>query len=443
MAAGMSRLSDGLILVGHYLAARRRAGLRDHTSLQKHQQGRWQKLRAHVLAKSPFYAALHPANHQDCPVMDKQSWMDAFDRINTVGLSLSEAFAVAERAETTRDFSPMWRGVSIGLSTGTSGARGVFLASHAERLQWAGTLLAKMLPQGLLTQARIGLLLRAGSNLYDTLSGGLRLKFQYFDLTRPFNDVLAELDRYHPTILVGPPSVLALAADATLAGRIRLKPARVIAAAEVLDDIDAARIRAAFNVPIEQIYQATEGFLAHTCVHGTLHLNEDVLIVEKAWIDRETRRFAPIVTDLYRQTQPVIRYRLNDVLVERATPCPCGSCFTVIERIEGREDDIVWLRSRTSAEQVPAFADVLSRAVLNAGAAIQDYRIEQRMPDVLHVGVSPAPTIEDADRIRMALSAGIDRLGASVPTIIMDGMIERGDERKYRRVRRLCEIVHA
>jgi putative adenylate-forming enzyme len=369
--------------------------------------------------------------------------MSAFDRINTIGLPLSEAFAIAERAESTRDFSPMWHGVSIGLSTGTSGARGVFLASHAERLQWAGTLLAKMLPRGLLTQARIGLLLRAGSNLYDTLSGGLRLKFQYFDLTRPFNEVLAELDRYQPTILVGPPSVLALAADAAVAGSIRLRPSRVIAAAEVLDDIDAARIRQAFGVPIEQIYQATEGFLAHTCSHGALHLNEDALIVEKAWLDQETRRFAPIVTDLYRRTQPVIRYRLNDVLVERATPCPCGSCFTAIERIEGREDDIVWLRSRTGDVHVPAFADVLSRALLNAGAIVDDYRIEQQAPDVLHVGLSPAPTFDDIERVRVALAASIDRLGGASPMIVIDDVVEHTDERKCRRVRRLCEIAHA
>ena len=439
----MSRLSDGMRLVGHYVAARRRAAMRDRYSVQMHQQRRWQSLQDHVLEKSPFYAALRPANHQDCPVLDKQSWMGEFDRINTVGLSLSEAFAVAERAEATRDFSPMWHGVSIGLSTGTSGARGVFLASHAERLQWAGTLLAKMLPQGLLTQARIGLLLRAGSNLYDTLSGGLRLKFQYFDLTQPFTEVLSALDRYRPTILVGPPSVLALVADATLAGNLHLEPVRVIGAAEVLDDIDAARIRQAFGVPIEQIYQATEGFLAHTCEHGTLHLNEDVLIVEKAWLDRETRRFVPIVTDLYRQTQPVIRYRLNDVLVERAVPCPCGSCFTAIERIEGREDDIVWLRSQDDSGWVPVFADVLSRALLNAGVAIEDYRIEQRAPDILHVGVSPVPTREDVERIHAALGASIGRLGARVPTIVIDGALEHGDERKCRRVRRLCEIAHA
>ena len=439
----MSRLSDGIALISHYVAARRRATMGDRSTVQAHQRRRWDRLHAYVLEKSPFYAEASPARHQDFPVLDKQVWMREFDRINTVGLSLSEAFSVAARAETTRDFSPMWRGVSIGLSTGTSGARGVFLASHAERLQWAGTLLAKMLPRGLLAKARIGLLLRAGSNLYDTLSGGARLKFQYFDLTRPFADVLAELDRYRPTILVGPPSVLALVAGATLAGKIGLKPERVIAAAEVLDDIDAARIREAFGVPIEQIYQATEGFLAHTCSQGTLHLNEDVLIFEKEWIDHATNRFVPIVTDLYRRTQPVIRYRLNDVLVERPTPCPCGSCFVAIERIEGREDDIVWLRDHAGGALVPAFADVLSRALLNAGVAVEDYRIEQHALDALHVGISPAPTIESAERIRSALGASIDRLGASVPSIDIDGAIERSDARKCRRVRRLCEIVHA
>ena len=403
----------------------------------------WRRLHACLLEKSPFYAALGPTDYEALPVLDKRAWMGAFDRINTVGLSLSEAVALAERAEATRDFSPTWRGISIGLSTGTSGARGVFLASHAERMQWAGTLLAKMLPRGLLTQARIGLLLRAGSNLYDTLSGGLRLKFQYFDLTRPFTEVLAELDGYQPTILVGPPSVLALAADAALAGSILLRPERVIAAAEVLDDIDAGRIRQAFGVQIEQIYQATEGFLAHTCAQGTLHLNEDVLIFEKAWLDEETRRFVPIVTDLYRRTQPVVRYRLNDVLVERATPCPCGSCFTAIERIEGREDDIVWLRSHAGDTLVPAFADVLSRALLNAGAPVEDYCIEQCALDALHIGVTPTPGIDDAQRIRKALAMAIERLAAIVPTIDIDDRIERGDERKRRRVRRLCEIAHA
>lgn len=326
------------------------------------------------------------------------------------------------------------------MSTGTSGARGVFLASRTERLRWAGTLLAKMLPDGIFAPARVALLLRAGSNLYDTLSGGARLRFRYFDLATPFDGVLAQLDAFKPTILVGPPSVLALVADAVRTGTIRLAPKRVIAAAEVLDPIDAERIAAIFGVPIEQIYQATEGFLGNTCSHGTIHLNEDCMIVERDWIDRATRRFAPIVTDLYRRTQPVIRYRLNDVLVERELPCPCGSPFIGIERIEGREDDIVWLDSARGTGITPIFPDVLSRTLLNAAPAANDYRIEQHGFDALRVAISPGLSEVQQHHVRQALADCVTRAGARVPQISFNDRIEHSTTQKCRRVRRLIDI---
>ncbi len=45
-----------------------------------------------------------------------------------------------------------------------------------------------------------------------------------------------------------------------------------------------------------------------------MHLNEPYLLIEREWLDREQTRFTPIVTDLWRRAQPVVRYRLNDVL---------------------------------------------------------------------------------------------------------------------------------
>ncbi|HEX7816518.1 F390 synthetase-related protein [Dyella sp.] len=434
----MSRLRDGLALLRHYVAARGRLHLRDRDALRAHQERRWRALATFVTGHSPFYASYAGQSLEVFPVMDKAAWMAAFNRINTVGLDLDDAWTIATRAEVSRDFRPDWHGIAIGLSTGTSGARGVFLASRHERLQWAAAMLARMLPDGLLARARIALLLRAGSNLYDTLDGGARLSFRYVDLTQPFADVLAQLAHWQPSVLVGPPSVLALVADAVRAGRLHLAPARVVAAAEVLDEIDERRMRETFGVRIEQIYQATEGFLGTTCVHGTLHLHEDVLLFEKDWIDREGRRFAPVVTDLYRRTQPVIRYRLNDVLVERATPCPCGSPFTGIERIEGREDDILWLRHVRGQGWVPVFADVLSRALLQADTAIVDYRIEQRALDHLHLAVEPAPDPARGDAIRAAIRTCIARLDGVTPALTIDGAIDRRDERKCRRVRRLC-----
>ena len=44
--------------------------------------------------------------------------------------------------------------------------------------------------------------------------------------------------------------------------------------------------------------------------------------------------FYPIITDFKRTSQPIYRYRLNDILVEEKSPCPCGSVFTRIAKIE-------------------------------------------------------------------------------------------------------------
>jgi putative adenylate-forming enzyme len=95
--------------------------------------------------------------------------------------------------------------------------------------------------------------------------------------------------------------------------------------------------------------------------------------VEKEYLD--DRRFIPIITDFTRTSQPIIRYRLNDILVERKEPCPCGSCFTALERIEGREDDVFVFDGKNN-EKVNVFPDFIRRLVLFIGE-VSDYRIVQ------------------------------------------------------------------
>ena len=103
--------------------------------------------------------------------------------------------------------------------------------------------------------------------------------------------------------LIGLPQALRLVSDAVVRGRIRLGVRQIVAGAEVLEQSDAASIEAAFGVRLDQIYQATEGFLGITCHHGALHLNEDGLIFERRYIDRASGRFMPSVTDLWRSTR--------------------------------------------------------------------------------------------------------------------------------------------
>lgn len=94
-----------------------------------------------------------------------------------------------------------------------------------------------------------------------------------------------------------------------------------------------------------------------------------------------------MITDFSRTSQPIIRYRLNDILTEAAVPCACGSSFTAIERIEGRCDDTLYFPHRQTGEDVPVFPDFVTRAVIAASPAIEHYRVVQRGNGVLEVSL--------------------------------------------------------
>lgn len=218
--------------------------------------------------------------------------------------------------------------------------------------------------------------LRANSNLYESVKQG-RLQFRYFDLLEPLPRLLTRMKEYQPDIWIAPPSMLRLLAEAQQSGEMNLHPRRIIAVAEVLDPLDRQQIEQTFGQKVHQAYQCTEGFLGATCSHGTLHLNEDIVHIGKEMLDEQSRRFVPIVTDFSRSVQPIVRYRLNDILTEAAEPCPCGSLFTAIERIEGRCDDILYLPHAAEDTMVTVFPDFVTRAVLAASADIEHYRVIQ------------------------------------------------------------------
>ena len=87
-------------------------------------------------------------------------------------------------------------------------------------------------------------------------------------------------------------------------------------------------------------------------------------------------RLMPIVTDLWRTTQPIVRYRLNDVLTLSQQPCPCGSDFRVIASIEGRCDDLFDFWTRAGMVQ-PVFPDLIRRMILLGSPDIVDYQALQ------------------------------------------------------------------
>ena len=99
----------------------------DRASLAAWQQVRLDAFLRDVLPRAPFYCDRVP-RLEALPVVDKATVLGDFAAFNTVGVTLDAALDVATRAERSRDFAPTLPGdISVGLSSGTSGKRGVFL----------------------------------------------------------------------------------------------------------------------------------------------------------------------------------------------------------------------------------------------------------------------------------------------------------------------------
>lgn len=257
--------------------------------------------------------------------------------------------------------------------------------------------------------------MRANSNLYEAVSSK-NIQFLFFDIYRPMEENRKVLNLCKPDILVGQPSVLLEICDAVERQEVAIQPKKVISIAEVLEAQDAERIRRVFGLTvIDQVYQCTEGCLAVTCSHGTIHLNEDIVHIEKEYLDE--KRFIPIITDFTRRSQPIIRYRLNDILVERQEPCPCGSCFTALEKIEGREDDVFSFDTEAGGV-VRVFPDFIRRCVLFAGD-VENYRVLQKETGELQIYLDGDTDMQN--RIREEIRRLSEDQGFIMPEIWFDG----------------------
>jgi putative adenylate-forming enzyme len=374
----MSRLANATVAAARF--ARTRWGWRwqDRAALLAWQSRQIDRFLRDRLPRTPFYAQMRRERLDDLPIVDKRTLLDQFDALNTRGIRQAEALAIALAGERSRDFRPEIDDITVGLSSGTSGQRGLFLVSRRERLIWAGSILARTLSPASLAQIAspwrprlaVAFFLRAHSNLYATLRSH-RLAFTFHDLLEPLDLHIATLTHHPPDVLVAPATVLRRLADLHREGVLAMRPRQVISVAETLESDDADLIARSFGCGVQQIYQATEGFLGYSCEAGRVHLNEECVHIEPEWLDAEHTRFHPIVTDFTRETQVIARYRLDDVLRLAAGPCPCGRVSVALAAIDGRRDAILRLPGARRA----IFPDVVRRAMMLAGDQIRDYRI--------------------------------------------------------------------
>jgi len=223
-----------------------------------------------------------------------------------------------------------------------------------------------------------------------------------------------ELNALQPDCLVGYASMLHVLAAEQREGRLRIRPRAVMSASEVLTSDTKRRVHAAWGVEPFDVYAATEtADIASDCARHRKHLYEDLVIVES--VDEHHRPVpagvvgsSVLVTVLFSRTQPLIRYEMSDRIALSADRCDCGIGFALLDRVEGRAEDIVELPARvggTVAIHPNVFHRVLELVPAAAWQVIagrESVRVLLERPD----GVDP-------DAVARAVAAELVRQGVA------------------------------
>ncbi|WFP75193.1 F390 synthetase-related protein [Mesorhizobium sp. WSM4906] len=406
-------------------ALTRRVSRKSRADFERWQAAALRRFLDRDLPRAPFYGKA-PARLVDLPVTDKALLMARFEDFNIHRLAAAEAWAALARDGRAGS-------LTVGASTGTSGNRGLFVISEAEKYRWLGTILAKAAPDLIWRGMRVAVILPQNTGLYDSARKSRLIKLAFFDLTLGPEHWRAALETFDPTVIIAPPKILRhLAIEG-----FRLQPKRIFSAAETLDPVDRPVIEAFFRLPLDQIYMATEGLFAVTCRQGGLHLAEDSVFFE--FEPAGEGLVTPLVTAFRRRTQIMARYRMNDLLRLSGQPCRCGSPLRCVDEIVGRMDDVFRLSSKGGPILITP--DVLRNAVLKADRRIDDFRLVQIAPDWIELRLPPALADEAAAAAHQAVRVLLEARKADATVDLVRTSLSLETSRKLRRVE--CRLERA
>jgi len=310
-------------------------------------------------AASPFYAEFHKgfegAPLEALPILTKATMMEHFDDLLTDRrIRLADVERHLEQLPAVPRYLGRYRVCS---TSGSTGRRGFFVfdgdewatafASFRRAATWCGVgapslftpmaVVATAVPWHMTSQARASMRLPW-------------VRVERFDAAAPIESLIGRLNDLRPRLVTTYPSVGRALAREQIEGRLKIAPQLVFTGSEVLTPGVRSLMELAWGEGhVFDHYGATEtGSIAAECVRHRLHMAEDLLVVEA--VDRENRPVPAgiasdklLVTVLFRRTQPLIRYEISDRVVVSTGRCDCGLPWRVLERVEGRDEEMLRL----------------------------------------------------------------------------------------------------
>ncbi len=335
---------------------RRRVQRLSRDQLVAEQSAKFRRLVRLAYERSPFYRAiiesrgldLDSCRPTDFPVLTKQMVAENFDRILTdPSLSLAR---IEDFLAHSHDPNELLDGrYHVLHSSGTSGTVGHVVYSQAAWITGSSQML-RVLPLGLGTRVAFVAAAKghfAGASLLVTGNSGFNRLFfnvRTYDVSQPMEQIVAALNKFQPQGLTGYAGILEGLAEAQREGALQIRPRVIVSGAEPLRPRCREVLQQTFKAPVINAYASSEHLFMAMTLPGSdgMYLLEDDLIFE-------LRDDSTCVTNLFNDTLPLIRYRMDDVLVPADDPSGRYP-LTKIRDLVGRTEDRPVFRNRDGVE---------------------------------------------------------------------------------------------
>ena len=339
------------------------------------------------------------------PVLTKAELMERFDELVTdQRLRRDELLEHLGQIDDDTLYLGEYRAMT---SSGSSGRKAVFVYDRAgwlgvltmflRRSDWVG--LRPRLPRRRLALIGGGAPTHMSRRGAQSLDVGVH-RLLPLAVTQPLDQLVRALNDFGPDFMNVYPSTAGLLAEEQIAGRLRLRLGGLTTNSEPLTRGMRDRLEHAFGVVPTDFYATTEGVWGHDCPEGSMHLFDDMCIVEN--VDDDFRPVPDgemgsrlLITNLFNRVLPLIRFEVTDLVAIEPEPCPCGRTLTRVRSLEGRTEDVLSLGG--------VAVHPLQFGVVTADPDVREFQVVQR---------------GDALRLRVALRNGCsgveERLGEQV-----------------------------
>jgi phenylacetate-CoA ligase len=358
------------------------------------------------------------------PVMTKEDLMGHFDAIVTdPRVTLEQVNGHIQALDSDAYFLGDLHAVASG---GSSGVRGAFVWGWDA---WAEVQLALLRRQisdrladaELATSPPVSMFVGADrathftSALAQTFATDA-IQVHRFPVTLPIDAIVAGLNEVRGDGLATYPSMLATLVAEAQAGRLTIAPRRIVTMAEPLLPEIRAAAEATWDAPVANLWGTSEaGITAMGCFREAgMHLSDDQVIVEP--VDADGKPVPPgvrsakiYVTNLINPLLPLIRYEISDEVTFLDEPCACGSAFTRIADIQGRNDDVF-----VYANGIAVHPHIF-RSRLAQEATVSEYQVHQT-PNGADLLLRASGAV-DLNRLERDLESALAKLGCEHPTV--------------------------